>query len=69
MKNIGLGCMRIGGLSIDDAEKLISCALDNGIELFDHADIYGARKCEELFGEVIKRNPSFRDRMIIQRKK
>ena len=68
MRKIGLGCMRIGELTVLEAEKLISCALDNGIKLFDHADIYGARKCEELFGDVLKRNPGFRDRMIIQSK-
>ena len=68
MKNIALGCMRIAELSLEEAEKLIHCALENGIELFDHADIYGNRKCEGIFGEVLKRNPSFRRRMKIQSK-
>jgi predicted oxidoreductase len=67
-KSIALGFMRIGNLTIDEAEKLIRCALDNDITLFDHADIYGSRKCENIFGEVLKRNPSFRKRMIIQSK-
>ena len=66
--NIGLGCMRLGKLNIEEAEELISCALNNGITLFDHADIYGNRKCEALFGEVLKRNPNFREKMIIQSK-
>ncbi len=70
MKNmqIALGCMRLAKLSIDEAEKLILYALENGINLFDHADIYGNRKCEEIFGEVIKRNPKIREQMIIQSK-
>ena len=67
-KQIGLGCMRLGALTIEEAEQLIKCALDNGIKLFDHADIYGRRKCEEIFGEVLKRNPEFREKMIIQSK-
>ena len=67
-KQIGLGCMRLGALNIEEAEQLIKCALDNGIKLFDHADIYGRRKCEEIFGEVLKRNPEFRGKMIIQSK-
>lgn len=67
-KNIGLGMMRIGNLLIEEAEQLISCAIENGIKLFDHADIYGNRKCEHIFGEVLKRNPSFRKKMIIQSK-
>ena len=66
--NLGLGCMRLANLTIEKAEQLISFALDNGITLFDHADIYGSRKCEALFGEVLKRNPDFRKQMIIQSK-
>lgn len=66
--NIGLGMMRIGSLLIEEAEQLISCAIENGITLFDHADIYGNRKCEHIFGEVLKRNSSFRRKMIIQSK-
>lgn len=67
-KKIALGCMRLSKLTIEEAEKLILCAVDNGIELFDHADIYGARKCEEIFGEVLKRNPNLRNKIIIQSK-
>lgn len=66
--NLGLGCMRLGNLTTEEAEKLISFALDNGITFFDHADIYGSRKCETLFGEILKRNPNFRKQMIIQSK-
>ena len=66
--NLGLGCMRLGKLTTEEAEKLISFALDNGITFVDHADIYGSRKCETLFGEVLKRNPNFRKQMIIQSK-
>lgn len=68
MKKIALGCMRLAKLSIEEAEKLILCAIENGINLFDHADIYGSRKCEEIFGEVLKRNPSIRNKIIIQSK-
>ena len=67
-KKIALGCMRLNSLTIDDAEKLIDCALENGVELFDHADIYGNRECETIFGEVLKRNPDYRKKMIIQSK-
>ena len=67
-KKIALGCMRLNKLTVEQAEQLISSALNNGVELFDHADIYGSRKCEKLFGEVLKRNPNFRKKMIIQSK-
>lgn len=68
MNKIALGCMRLAKLNIEQTEKLILCALENDIQLFDHADIYGNRKCEELFGEVLKRNPNIREKMIIQSK-
>lgn len=67
-KNLALGCMRLAKLTIEEAEKLILTAVENGIKLFDHADIYGNRKCEEIFGEVLKRNPNLREKIIIQSK-
>ena len=67
-KTIALGCMRLGKLSVEEAEKLILFAVENNIKLFDHADIYGSRKCEMIFGEVLKRNPSIREKIIIQSK-
>lgn len=65
---IVLGCMRISALSVDQVEELILKALEEGINFFDHADIYGGGKSEELFGEVLKRNPEIREKMIIQTK-
>lgn len=38
---IALGCMRINSLNEADAQRLIHTALENGINFFDHADIYG----------------------------
>lgn len=67
-KQIALGCMRIANKSYEEVESLIKCAIENNITLFDHADIYGNRKCEEIFGEVIKNNPEIRDKIIIQSK-
>ena len=65
---ISLGYMRLGKLSLEEAEALIKEAIDKGITLFDHADIYGAGKCEEIFGEVLERNPGMREKIIIQTK-
>lgn len=65
---IGLGCMRMADLEVTDAEKAVNAALDGGINFFDHADIYGAGRSEELFGQVLKRNPGLRDRIFIQSK-
>ena len=68
VSNIALGCMRISKMTTDEVEKLILKALELGINLFDHADIYGGGKSESLFGEVLKRNPPLRSQMIIQTK-
>ncbi len=63
------GCMNLNQLSdAGDRETLIGTALDAGINLFDHADIYGAGACESVFGSILAKNPGWRDRMIIQSK-
>ena len=60
--------MRIADKSVDEVEELVKAALDEGINFFDHADIYGGGKSESVFGEVLKRNPKLREKMIIQTK-
>ena len=62
------GCMRIGNMTVGQADVFVQTALENGISMFDHADIYGAGSCEELFGRVLAEAPSLRDRMLIQTK-
>lgn len=68
VSKVALGCMRIANMSVNEVEKLVRCALELGINFFDHADIYGGGKSEALFGEVLKRNPELRKKMIIQTK-
>jgi predicted oxidoreductase len=65
-----LGLMRINQLMAPDLDKLIHTALDLGINMFDLADIYGTvyGECEALFGLSLKRNPGWRQKMIIQSK-
>ncbi|MBY0755312.1 aldo/keto reductase [Clostridium sardiniense] len=66
--NIIMGNMRINELSLDGAEKLIRTAMDEGINFFDHADIYGSGECEEMFSTAIKMNSDIREKMILQSK-
>lgn len=68
VSQIALGCMRIAGKTPEQLEELIKKAMDLGINFFDHADIYGGGKSEEVFGEVLKRHPDWRKKMIIQTK-
>jgi predicted oxidoreductase len=68
VSNIIMGCMRLNRLSKGDAEKLIRTAMDEGINFFDHADIYGKGECETLFSEAVGMNAGIRENMIIQSK-
>lgn len=74
---IALGCMQLGG-SWDDAAltgversramRLVATAVEQGINLFDHADIYTRGKSELVFGEVLQQMPGLRQRIVIQSK-
>lgn len=62
------GCMRIAGKTDSEIDKLIGTAYDQGINFFDHADIYGRGACEEVFGKFLARTPGFREKIFIQTK-
>lgn len=68
VSQVVFGCMRINEMSVEALEDLVSTALEQGVNFFDHADIYGGGQSEILFGEVLKRNPEWRKKMIIQTK-
>lgn len=65
---ISLGCMRISDLTNQEISNLIHTALDEGINFFDHADVYGGGKSEEKFSEALDMNSSLREQMLIQTK-
>ena len=65
---VAVGCMRLIGLEESKRRDFISCALDNGMNFFDHADIYGAGECESVFGKEIKALKIPRDKIFIQSK-
>lgn len=66
--NIGLGCMRMADKSIKEAEEVIETALANGINFFDHADIYGQGQSEEIFAQASKNITYKREDVILQSK-
>jgi len=68
VSRLALGCMRIAGKTVDETEALVRAALEQGVNFFDHADIYGGGECERLFGEMLGRNPGLRGQMVIQTK-
>lgn len=50
------------------AAELIHTALDCGMNFFDHADIYGGGKSEEIFSRAIGMNAQVREKIILQSK-
>src|SRR5512139_1838034 len=78
VSRIAYGCMDLGG-SWDRAERLsdptkreavqaIRTALDEGINFFDHADIYRGGKSEEAFAAIWSEVPNLREKIIVQSK-
>ena len=63
-----LGCMRINNMSLPEIASLVHAAIDEGINFFDHSDVYGSGKCEELFAQALNFTPSERANVIIQTK-
>jgi predicted oxidoreductase len=68
VSEISLGCMRISGMSNQEISNLIHTALDEGINFFDHADIYGGGKAEARFSEALNMTPALREKMFLQSK-
>lgn len=65
---ISLGCMRMSDLENKEVDAILDTAIENGINFFDHADIYGGGRAEKVFGEYLKRHKGQRERMMIQTK-
>ena len=65
---VALGCMRMSSLSEKQVDRIMDCALENGVNYFDHADIYGGGNSERLFGDYLKRHPGVRGKILIQSK-
>jgi len=66
--NIAIGCMRIDGLELGQAEKFVQKAIELGANFFDHADIYGGGECEKIFAEAVHMNPQVRESITLQSK-
>lgn len=77
ISRIAYGCMNLGGswdtTGLREGEKkhaaqLIATALDQGINFFDHADIYTRGKSEAVFGDFLTNHPGIREKIILQTK-
>ncbi len=63
---IAVGCMRIADMNEKQVSQFVDTALSMGANFFDHADIYGGGKSEEVFSKAITK--SMREDIIIQTK-
>lgn len=63
------GCMRLADFDEQRMNHFLHTSMELGVNFFDHADIYGGGKSEEIFGKTIKSDASLkREDMIIQSK-
>ncbi|MBO7743531.1 aldo/keto reductase [Paenibacillus sp. MWE-103] len=56
------------GTDLLKAERAVDAALEAGMTMFDHADIYTGGKAEEIFGSVLQSRPGLRESIVIQSK-
>ena len=70
VSSVVLGLMRIAQMSDADIATLFGTARDAGINVIDHADIYGGERhrCEQRFGDAVRLTPAERDQIVIQSK-
>jgi predicted oxidoreductase len=67
VSQIAQGCMRMTGTPAE-AVAAVRAGLEQGINFFDHADVYGGGRSEELFSAVWDEVPGLRDRILLQSK-
>ena len=67
VSRIALGCMRLSD-ERQEALATIRAALEQGIDFFDHADIYGRGQREKTFSAIWEEVPGLRDKVIVQSK-
>lgn len=66
--SVVMGCMRIDEMPVKEVEQLIFTAALCNVNFFDHADIYGGGRSEEVFGRALKLHPELREKIILQTK-
>lgn len=70
VSSIVLGLMRIAKMSDADIRALFDAAVESGVTMIDHADVYGGAPhvCEARFGEAVKLSAADRGKILIQTK-
>lgn len=65
ISKIVTGVWNWGNLSSQEILTLIETSIDNGIDTFDHADIYGGYTIEEQFGKALTLRPELKNQLQI----
>lgn len=68
VSRIGLGCMRMAGLSGQETAQVLKTVLEQGINFFDNADIYGKGESEIRFAQGAKLAGIKREEIFLQSK-
>ena len=73
--SIGFGCWRLTDPDPGRSADLLEAAVGLGMNLIDNADVYGLDwggrgfgTCEESLGEIFRRRPGLRDRVVLATK-
>lgn len=66
--NIAVGCMRINDMESEKLVSHINTCIENGLNFFDHADIYGGGECETIFAKAFQQTGFQREDIILQSK-
>ena len=64
--NVAVGCMRIADMQ--NLPEYLSFCIENGLNFFDHADIYSSGECETQFAKAFKQTGFKREDIILQSK-
>ncbi|NQI84441.1 aldo/keto reductase [Streptococcus suis] len=68
VSRIGLGCMRMASLSGQETANVLDTVVGQGINFFDHADIYGGGESEIRFAQGAKLAGLKREDLLLQSK-
>ena len=70
VSSVVLGLMRIANMADREIRTLFDTAVDSGVTMFDHADVYGGapHRCEARFAEAVALSAADRAKIMIQSK-
>lgn len=65
---VAMGCMRMSEIEESEAVRMLEKSIECGVDFFDHADIYGRGKSEEIFANALEKTDIRREDIFLQSK-